>query len=382
MITNDKISQEAAKIIIRIAHDNNLSVYDNYPFGNLNERQESIYLELLQRTMTIDDRTNNFTNRSVLLALPNTPEQSNQLEGLVSTYGVWLVEKLVITCNERTAYVTRAMLSDGVVKIVAVHANIIDVIYEQLRRLCFTGVFPNISDMLIPGGYSSLVFVDNSTDEYIQAIQKRVGSIIFHKNIHIASDDAVFRSFGIGNIMVGTFRDGIEEEEDISEPEIDTPPPRTLMSAYNLFRGLRHILADTHDSNDSHVPPPPFNRTRFITDMENMRSSIIGQVREAMRSSNENILETVADESFNEARERAVNMKAEGDHDVFIGTKTIPRTDDNTECQLCCCESHYVCGHEHCNYSLCKDCVCRLRKTTGKCPNCQGILMINEIINS
>lgn len=107
--------------------------------------------------------------------------------------------------------------------------------------------------------------------------------------------------------------------------------------------------------------------------------SLIGQIMSSIGDhfdDDTNILETVADQSFNEAREEA--LKISGEHEVFVGSKLIPRTSDNNECIMCCESAHYLCSLCH-KSSVCQDCLARLSKTTGKCPNCQKDLIVNRL---
>ena len=85
----------------------------------------------------------------------------------------------------------------------------------------------------------------------------------------------------------------------------------------------------------------------------------------------------ILEETFEENREETLD-RLYGEHQNhtlrFSPLPPIPRTNENTECQLCCSRSDYVCSK--CNEPLCCSCINHLKKSTNACPACRDTPII------
>lgn len=90
------------------------------------------------------------------------------------------------------------------------------------------------------------------------------------------------------------------------------------------------------------------------------------------------LLDQVVDEFFENARQEAIKRMSEGDlRPCYISTETISDVDEN--CMLCV-DKPATCVCADCDRGyMCEDCLTRLRRTTGKCPNCQRRLVIKLV---
>lgn len=92
-------------------------------------------------------------------------------------------------------------------------------------------------------------------------------------------------------------------------------------------------------------------------------------------------LDISPDEMYDDVLDRAfqehtneIQEKLYGEHQnhtlSFSTLEPVERNEDNSECQLCCERSDYVC--EKCNEPLCVKCIEHLRRSTNVCPACQA----------
>ena len=85
------------------------------------------------------------------------------------------------------------------------------------------------------------------------------------------------------------------------------------------------------------------------------------------------VMSNLLESTFEENREQTLD-RIFGEHNnhtlCFSAQPPVPRTDDNSECQLCCSPSDYICSK--CNEPLCCSCILHIKKSTNTCPACRA----------
>lgn len=398
--TSRLVSAETVAKLVKIIIDDGMGLFtSDINNTDISDDNEIIYIGLLQRANTINMRAPGILIQGNTLGTPNSYEESNLMENIINTLGRWLIANFVIRVHNHLVYLTcdakRRIYNKTYSEVIVVHNNIVDIIYEQLRRIIIhqdtlrnelqenTQLYnnlaykiPHITTVLNHHIYSSmLIDIDNNASNIVEEVCKHVSAILNIPNIRIGGQELIYGRHAIPE-------DDDELEHDHPSDSDDDEARNRNNTFFDAIESIPHGLAREMSEliaaqrRQSNGQPRQSNMSRLFNGLLGALMTLHPNDDNA----DENILETVADESFNEARERAINMSADNEgSEIFIGTKVIPKTKDNQECQLCCGDADYVCGNSKCSYSTCKDCICRIRKTTGKCPNCQGMLIVNPI---
>lgn len=93
------------------------------------------------------------------------------------------------------------------------------------------------------------------------------------------------------------------------------------------------------------------------------------------------VMNEAANESFESTREEVIN-RTYGQHSDhhFTFESPVQRDGDNENCELCYDKAVYQCSK--CKYPMCKECVEKLRTSTGECPMCRSFpLSLSPIID-
>ena len=89
-------------------------------------------------------------------------------------------------------------------------------------------------------------------------------------------------------------------------------------------------------------------------------------------SSSNSFMSDLLESTFEENREQTLEQLygEHQDHTLnFSSQPPISRTEEISECQLCCEPADYVCSK--CNEPLCCSCIMHLKKSTNSCPACR-----------
>ena len=90
-------------------------------------------------------------------------------------------------------------------------------------------------------------------------------------------------------------------------------------------------------------------------------------------------LENILEETFESNRKEVIEKTFEhNNHEIKISSETVDISTDNQDCKLCYDKSDYQCSK--CGYSICKQCVEKIKHSTGKCPCCQVYPLILKVI--
>ena len=79
---------------------------------------------------------------------------------------------------------------------------------------------------------------------------------------------------------------------------------------------------------------------------------------------------TAMERSFEEHRQQEIEKKYSDNHNhpITESDRVVLKSDDNSECGLCCGDSTCVCCR--CHYAVCDQCREHIGKATGQCPSC------------